>query len=60
MIGHTMGHAIGLGYAANGGDHVTTDFVKSGAYEIEVACERFAAKTSLRPFYDPNSERVKM
>ena len=55
-----MGHAIGLGYAANGGDHVTTDFVKSGAYEIEVACERFAAKTSLRPFYDPNSERVKM
>ena len=60
MFGHTMGHAIGLGYVANGGDQVTADFVKSGAYEIEVACERFAAKASLRPFYDPNSERVKM
>ncbi len=41
-------------------DGVTADFVNSGSYEIEIACELFPAKASLRPFYDPKSERVKM
>ena len=27
--------------------------------EIEIAGERYAAKASLRPLYDPNSDRVK-
>jgi len=35
------------------------DFVASGTYEIEIACERFPAQASLRPLYDPKSERVR-
>ncbi|MEM7169472.1 MAG: FAD-dependent oxidoreductase [Pseudomonadota bacterium] len=56
--GHHLGAAIGMGYVTHP-DGVTADFVKSGDYEIEVACERFAATASLRPLYDPKSERPK-
>jgi 4-methylaminobutanoate oxidase (formaldehyde-forming) len=40
-------------------DGVDGDFVASGRYEIEIACERFPAQASLRPLYDPKSERVR-
>ncbi len=56
--GHHLGGAVGLGYVTHP-DGVDADFVKSGSYEIEVACERFAAEASLRPLYDPKAERVK-
>ena len=56
--GHWLGGAVGLGYV-NNPDGATADFVNSGSYEIEIACERFPAKASLRPFYDPKSERIK-
>ena len=59
MFGHTIGAAIGLGYVKNGGQVVTADFVNNGRYEIEVANVRVPARASLRPFYDPKSERVK-
>ncbi len=59
MYGHTLGTAIGLGYVTNE-EGVNADFIKSGSYEIEVACERIPAKASLRPLYDPKSERVKL
>ena len=62
MYGHTLGGCVGLGYVnnpiENGG--VNTDYVNSGTYEIEVACERFAATASLKPMYDPRNERIKM
>jgi 4-methylaminobutanoate oxidase (formaldehyde-forming) len=58
--GHHLGRAIGLGYVSQGGDLVTADYINSGSYEIEVACERYPAKASLRPLYDPKSERVKV
>ncbi len=56
--GHHLGRAIGLGYVHHpaGAD---AGFVGSGRYEIEVAGERFPAAASLRPLYDPKSERVK-
>ena len=57
--GHALGSAIGLGYVKNP-DGVDADFVNSGRYEIEVACERIPAKASLRPLYDPKSERVRL
>ncbi|MBT7145562.1 MAG: GcvT family protein, partial [Rhodospirillales bacterium] len=61
MYGHTLGGSVGLGYVNNpiesGG--VNADYVNSGTYEIEVACERFAADASLRPMYDPKNERIK-
>jgi 4-methylaminobutanoate oxidase (formaldehyde-forming) len=59
MYGHTLGRAIGLGYLSDEGG-VSDDFVRSGTYEIEIACERFPARASLAPLYDPKGERVRM
>jgi 4-methylaminobutanoate oxidase (formaldehyde-forming) len=59
MFGHTIGAPLGLGYLANGGAPVSPDWIAAGRYEVEVADERIAARVSLRPFYDPASERVK-
>lgn len=59
MFGHTLGRAIGLGYVECE-DGVTGEYVNAGTYEIEVAGERCPATASLRPFYDPKSERVKI
>ena len=58
MFGHAVGKSLGMGYVENE-DGVDTAYVNEGTYEIEVACERFPATASLRPFYDPKSERVK-
>lgn len=59
MFAHTIGAAVGMGYV-NHSEPVTADFIKSGRFEIEVATKRIPARASLRPFYDPKSERVKM
>ncbi|MDH3912776.1 MAG: FAD-dependent oxidoreductase [Rhodospirillales bacterium] len=56
--GHHLGAAIALGYV-NHPDGVDADFVNAGRYEIEVACERFPARASLRPLYDPKAERIR-
>ena len=58
MYGHTLGGAVALGYVENP-DGVDADYVKSGAYEIEIAGVRYPATASLRPLYDPKSERIK-
>jgi 4-methylaminobutanoate oxidase (formaldehyde-forming) len=57
--GHTLGGAMGMGYVENE-DGVTIDMIKSDGYAILVAGERFPAKTSLRPMYDPKNLRVHM
>jgi len=56
--GHTLGGAIGLGYVPCAGE--TAAEVLASAYEIEVAGTRVTAQASLRPMYDPKSERVKV
>ena len=57
--GHHLGSAIGLGYVGHA-DGVDAEFVNAGAYQIEVAGERVPARASLRPMYDPKSERMKV
>jgi 4-methylaminobutanoate oxidase (formaldehyde-forming) len=57
--GHALGGAVGMGYI-HGPDGVTMNYVNSGKFEIEIAGERFPAKASLRPLYDPKAERVKV
>ena len=57
--GHALGRAVGLGYVAQPAG-VGKEFIESGRYEIEVACERVPAQASLRPLYDPKSERVRI
>jgi glycine cleavage system aminomethyltransferase T/glycine/D-amino acid oxidase-like deaminating enzyme len=59
MFGHTIAAPLGLGYLANGGAPVSAEWIAAGRYEVEVAAERCPARVSLRPFYDPSSERIK-
>ncbi len=59
MYGHTLGGAIGLGYVKNA-DGVDAAFVNEGRYEIEVAGRKFPADASLKPMYDPKSEKVRV
>ncbi|MEF2549009.1 FAD-dependent oxidoreductase [Aurantimonas sp. E1-2-R+4] len=56
--GHHLGAAIGLGYVQCEPDEKPGDIVGS-SYEIEVAGERVGAIASLKPLYDPKSERVR-
>ena len=56
--GHTLGGAMGLGYVPCKGESVQE--VLASRYEIEVAGTRIAATASMKPMYDPKSERVKV
>ncbi len=56
--GFTLGASVGMGYISHAGG-VTKEFVESGDWEIEIACERYPADASLRAFYDPKGARVK-
>ena len=58
MFGYTVGSSIGMGYVTNE-DGATPDFVKSGKYEIEIACKKYSARASLQPSYDPKNERIR-
>lgn len=58
VFGHTLGRSIGMGYV-NNENGVTSKFVESGKYEVEIACKRYTARASIRPFYDPMSERIR-
>ncbi|MGI9394306.1 MAG: glycine cleavage T C-terminal barrel domain-containing protein, partial [Boseongicola sp.] len=51
--GHHLGAAIGMGYVPAGSASETD------GWEIEVAGRRIAADVSLRPMYDPKSERMR-
>ncbi len=55
--GHALGGAIGMGYVPCAGE--SADQVLASSFAIEVAGARVAAEASLRPMYDPKSERVR-
>ena len=55
--GHHLGGAIGMGYVPCAGE--TAEQVLASAYEVEVAGTRVMAEVSLRPMYDPKSERMR-
>ena len=56
--GHHLGAAIGMGYVPCKGEDAAS--VLASSYSVEVAGTRVAAEASLRPMYDPKSERVKV
>jgi len=55
--GHHLGAAIGMGYVPCPGE--SADEVLASGYEIDVAGSRVRAEASLRPMYDPKSERIR-
>jgi 4-methylaminobutanoate oxidase (formaldehyde-forming) len=59
-FGYTLNTNIGIGYVRNPQDGVTSEEVLSGSYELEIACQRYPARVSLQPLYDPKNERVKL
>ena len=56
--GHTLGGAIGLGYVPCEGEKAAD--VLGSTYEIDVMGTKVRAEASLKPMYDPKSERVKV
>jgi 4-methylaminobutanoate oxidase (formaldehyde-forming) len=56
--GHTLGAGVGLGYVPCKGEKVAD--VLASNYEIDVAGVRVKATPSMKPLYDPKSERVKV
>ncbi|WP_170328128.1 GcvT family protein [Ruegeria arenilitoris] len=56
--GHTLGAAIGLGYVPCEGEKAAD--VLASTYEIDVCGVKVKAEASLKPMYDPKSERVKV
>jgi 4-methylaminobutanoate oxidase (formaldehyde-forming) len=58
--GHTLGASVGLGYVEPAEERaVTREFIESGNWEIEIACELHPASASLRPLYDPKGLRIR-
>jgi 4-methylaminobutanoate oxidase (formaldehyde-forming) len=58
-FGHTLGRSLGLAYLERR-EGVDAAFVESGAYEAEIAGDRFPATVSLKPLYDPTGARIRM
>jgi glycine cleavage system aminomethyltransferase T/glycine/D-amino acid oxidase-like deaminating enzyme len=57
--GFTLGGAVGLAMIEPG-EAVTATFLDEGTWEVEIAGRRYPATVSIRPLYDPTSERVRM
>ncbi|MFD4327982.1 FAD-dependent oxidoreductase [Nocardioides sp. NPDC058538] len=58
QYGHALGGAVALGWVT-ADEVVPRSWFEEGDYSIEVAGERVTATASLRPMYDPKSERPK-
>ncbi|MEN8841287.1 MAG: glycine cleavage T C-terminal barrel domain-containing protein, partial [Octadecabacter sp.] len=56
--GHSLGGAMGLGYVPCKGEKPTD--VLASTYEIDVMGVKVKAEASLKPMYDPTSQRVKV
>ena len=56
--GHSLGGAMGLGYVPCKGEKPAD--ILASTYEIDVMGTKVKAEASLRPMYDPKSERVKV
>ena len=57
--GHTLGRPVALGWVEAPHAEVPRAWFEQGRYEVEVASRRYGAAASLRPMYDPKSERTK-
>lgn len=57
--GFRTGASLGMGYVKNSAG-AGLDWIQGGTYEIEVALRKYPALIQLKPFYDPNGERIKV
>jgi sarcosine dehydrogenase len=59
--GYSVAKNIGYGYLRNDAEAsgVDRDYLASGRYELEVACEKVACALHFGPLYDPEMTRIK-
>lgn len=55
---HHLGAAIGMGYVT-ADEPVTAELIAAGKFAIQVNGRAVPARASLKPFYDPKSERMR-
>jgi 4-methylaminobutanoate oxidase (formaldehyde-forming) len=55
--GHSLGRAVAFAYLENDAG-ATRDWIVSGAYEIDIAGTRWAARPHFRPPYDPEGKKL--
>ena len=56
--GFTLGGAVGL-VMLEGGEVITRAYIQDATWEVEIAGERYPAKISIRPLYDPGMKKIK-
>jgi 4-methylaminobutanoate oxidase (formaldehyde-forming) len=56
--GHRLGRSLGMGYVSCESG-VTREWLETGRWEVEVACQPCAAAVQLQPWLDPKNERIK-
>ncbi|KAL1525952.1 hypothetical protein AB1Y20_020778 [Prymnesium parvum] len=56
--GHTLGGAVGLSMV-EADEPITSKWIASGTWEVDIAGRRYPARASLRPMYDPKNEKIK-
>ncbi|MGZ4793168.1 MAG: GcvT family protein, partial [Ilumatobacteraceae bacterium] len=56
--GFTLGGAVGL-VMVEAGEPVTSAYLSSGTWDVEIAGCRHPARASIRPLYDPDNIRIK-
>jgi len=59
MWSYTEDRCLAMGYLVHD-EAITKDWLGSASFEIEVATVKVAATPSIRSFYDPRNERVRM
>ena len=58
-FGYSLGRSVGMGYV-NMPEGVDKAWFENAEYDIELSGELFAAKASIRSFFDPANERIKL
>ena len=59
MWSYTQDRCLTMGYT-HSNDGVTKSWIDSGSWEIEVATRRLKITPSIKSFYDPNKERIRL
>ena len=56
--GFTLGGAVGL-VMLEAGEAIDDAYIAGGKWEVEIAGKMYPAEVSLKPFYDPDMEKIK-
>ena len=59
MWSYEEDRCLAMGYLTNPSG-VTKEWIEDGTFEIEVATKKISSTASLRSFYDPTNQRVRM